>query len=43
MEEHAGHVNRAHSEVLEDFNVDALYFQLLKKTVMSNLSSSNER
>ena len=43
MEELSGHVNRAHSEVLEDFNVDELYFQLLKKTVMSSLSSSNER
>jgi hypothetical protein len=43
MEELSGHVNRAHSEVLDDFNVDALYFQLLKKTVMSNLSSSNEK
>ena len=43
MEELAGHVNRAHSEVLEDFNVDALYFQLLKKTVISNFSRSNKK
>jgi len=43
MEELSGHVNRAHSEVLEDFNVDELYFQLLKKTVMSSLISSNKK
>lgn len=37
MEELTEQVNRAHSAVLEDFNVDALYFQLLKKTVTGEL------
>ena len=33
MEELSEQVNKAHSEVLDDFNVDGLYSQLLKKTV----------
>ena len=37
MEELKEQVNRAHSAVLEDFNVDGLYFQLLKKTVSGEL------
>jgi hypothetical protein len=41
MEELSGHVNRAHSAVLEDFKVDALYFQLLKKTVGNILKHSD--
>jgi len=32
MEKLSEQVNKAHSEVLDDFNVDGLYSQLLKKT-----------
>ena len=37
MEELSEQVNNAHSEVLDDFNVDNLYFQLLKKTAEFNI------
>ena len=36
MEELSEQVNKAHSEVLDDFNVDSLYYQILKKTVEFN-------
>jgi len=32
MEKLSEQVNKAHSEVLDDFNVDGLYYRLLKKT-----------
>jgi hypothetical protein len=32
MEKLSEQVNKAHSEVLDDSNVDSLYSQLLKKT-----------
>ena len=37
MEELSEQVNKAHSEVLDDFNVDILYSQLLKKTIEFNI------
>ena len=37
MEELSDQVNKAHSAVIEDFNVDGLYFQLLRKTATGEL------